>query len=79
MEFNKGSIITCSTSSDVTQLTQHQQDEIGIFAAHAYTILKTYIDLPYKNGVVTLLKVRNPWGKKGWKKDWSYGSNKWTK
>lgn len=27
---------------------------------------------------MTLIKIRNPWGKKGWKGDWSFNSPVWT-
>lgn len=26
-----------------------------------------------------MLKIRNPWGRKGWKGDWSFSSPLWTK
>ena len=28
---------------------------------------------------VRLIKIRNPWGDKGWTGDWSYKCKKWTK
>lgn len=28
---------------------------------------------------MTIVKIRNPWGKKGWKGDWSFNSSTWTK
>lgn len=31
-----------------------------------------------KFGNVTLVKLRNPWGKYEWKGDWSSNSDKWT-
>jgi hypothetical protein len=40
--------------------------------------MKVYENLPYKNSVVTLFKIKNPWGKKGWKGDWSFKSPFWT-
>ena len=36
-------------------------------------------DLPVSEGrKVTLIQIRNPWGYKEWKGDWSYYSSKWT-
>jgi hypothetical protein len=41
-EFGKGAIITCATSRDVVQLTEQEQEHLGVFAGHAYTLLKIY-------------------------------------
>lgn len=27
---------------------------------------------------ITLIRMRNPWGKGAWKGDWSFDSNLWT-
>lgn len=70
--------MTCATSKEVNQLTNSEQEKLGVFAAHAYTILKVYTNLPYKDSAITLIKIRNPWGKKGWKGDWSFKSSVWT-
>ena len=75
---NKGAIVTCATSRDVHQLTEQEQEKLGVFAGHAYTFLKAYADLPYQGHMITLIKMRNPWGRKGWKGDWSFSSKKWT-
>jgi calpain-15 len=34
--------------------------------------------LPWRDKKATIVKVRNPWGNKEWKGDWSFGSNNWT-
>jgi calpain-15 len=60
-------------------MTDSEQDNLGIYSNHAYTLLSIFPNLPYKGGHVTLLKVRNPWGRKEWKGDWSYYSSAWTK
>jgi hypothetical protein len=31
-----------------------------------------------KQQQITLMKMRNPWGKGTWKGDWSFDSNMWT-
>lgn len=59
-------------------MTDAEQDHLGIYSNHAYTLLSIFPNLPYKGGQVTLLKVRNPWGRKEWKGDWSYYSSVWT-
>lgn len=48
---------------------------MGIFSGHAYSVLKIETDLKAN---LTLVRVRNPWGHKEWKGDWSYNSAKWT-
>lgn len=51
-----------------------------MYAGHAYTILKIYYDVPIEEGKkLTLIKMKNPWGAKAWKGDWSFGSKKWNK
>lgn len=71
-------MITCLSSETAIELSKRQQENLGIYAPHAYTLLKIYENLPNSEGKVTLLKLRNPWGKKGWKGKWSYGSSTWT-
>ncbi len=43
-------------------------------ASHAYSFLK-FLDANGNN----LVKIRNPWGTRIWKGDWSFQSNKWNK
>jgi len=50
-----------------------------VYAGHAYTILRIYSDVVVGNEKIVLLKMKNPWGSKAWKGDWSYESAKWTK
>lgn len=50
---------------------------IGLIDAHAYSLLAAkVVDDNGRN--VRLVKVRNPWGKREWKGDWSDGDKKWT-
>lgn len=51
---------------------------MGIFSSHAYTVIGIQPNLEWKGRNVTLIKVRNPWGKKAWKGDWSFSSGTWT-
>lgn len=45
-------------------MTDQQQNELGIYSNHAYTLLGVFSKLKFRDGFITLLKVRNPWGKK---------------
>lgn len=79
VEINKGSIITCATSAYVNQLSKKDQDKFGIFENHAYSLLNIYSNLKSKDGSpLTLLKIRNPWGKKEWQGNWGFRSELWT-
>lgn len=51
---------------------------MGVFSNHAYTILSVEPKFTHKGRDVILIKIRNPWGKKGWKGDWSFTSSLWT-
>lgn len=64
VHLKKGAIITCATSAEVQQMTDQEQHQLGIYSNHAYTLLGVFSNLKYKDGYVTLLKVRNPWGRK---------------
>jgi hypothetical protein len=50
-------------------------EEVGLVPFHAYAIIKIY-DLPEYD--LKLMKIRNPWGAKVWKGDYSSTSNLWT-
>ena len=52
---------------------------MGLIADHAYSILKIRVIKHPIKGEVTLIKLRNPWGKKEWKGEWSDDSSSWTK
>lgn len=41
--------------------------------------MAVYSGLRYKNGdPLTLLKIRNPWGRKEWKGNWCFSHPNWT-
>jgi len=40
---------------------------LGLIGGHAYSLLKII-----KFDGITLVKLRNPWGKTIWKGDWSF-------
>lgn len=70
-ESDKNKFIICCSSRGVGQV----ENKMGITSGHAYTMIGFY---NLSNGV-KLLRLRNPWGKGGWKGDYSHGCKKWTK
>lgn len=50
---------------------------MGLISNHAYSIISA-MEVMTDEGVVRLLKLRNPWGHKEWSGDWSDTSDKWT-
>lgn len=52
-------------------------DTSGIVAGHAYSLISC-VDVLDNGRTVTLVKLRNPWGRGEWKGDWSDQSSKWT-
>lgn len=53
-------------------------NRFGLVGSHAYSIINLYEIVHPIKGEVTLLKLRNPWGRKEWQGDWSEDSNLWT-
>eukprot|EP00826_Nyctotherus_ovalis_P014121 TRINITY_DN138_c0_g3_i1.p1 TRINITY_DN138_c0_g3~~TRINITY_DN138_c0_g3_i1.p1 ORF type:complete len:879 (+),score=259.64 TRINITY_DN138_c0_g3_i1:50-2638(+) len=50
----------------------------GLYAGHAYSLLKA-IELNTRNmGAVRLIQIRNPWGEYEWTGDWSDACGNWT-
>lgn len=49
----------------------------AVVEGHAYASLKL-VKVNDNGKTVTLIKMRNPWGKETWKGDWSDSSSKWT-
>jgi calpain-15 len=53
-------------------------EELGIVASHAYSLLSAN-EVKTKTGKIErLVELRNPWGKSEWKGAWSDGSKEWT-
>ena len=50
---------------------------LGLCPGHAYSLLDIY-ELETNQGLVKLIKLRNPWGNREWQGDWSYNSSLWT-
>jgi len=49
----------------------------GLISGHAYSVISLH-EISHDGETVTLLKLRNPWGKGEWKGDWSDKSPLWT-
>ena len=63
----------------MAELSKNELERIGLVPDHAYTLLKILPDLPLEGQeTVTLVKMRNPWGNRAWKGDWSFDSEKWS-
>ncbi len=53
-------LVTCSSRSEIKGL----EEKFGIAANHAYSIMSIhFVNHPRTNEKITLLKLRNPWGK----------------
>jgi len=52
-------------------------DGNGIVAGHAYSLI-SFHDVLDGGNPVSLIKLRNPWGRGEWMGDWSDKSQKWT-
>ncbi|CAD8111547.1 unnamed protein product [Paramecium sonneborni] len=57
----------------------NNSEVMGLIADHAYSILKIRVVQHPLKGEVTLIKLRNPWGKKEWQGEWCDDSSSWTK
>jgi hypothetical protein len=57
--------------------TSVKQSDNGLVGNHAFSVLSTH-DIKHNGKAITLIRVRNPWGKTEWKGDWSDKSPLWT-
>ena len=55
-----------------------KMSETGIVQGHAYTLLKA-VNLKFQGDKVRLLQLRNPWGRKQSRGDWSDSDPRWKK
>jgi calpain-15 len=75
--FHKKYVI-CTNTEEI-----EKQESVGLVPLHAYSIIKAY-EFPSKMAknvetkTLRLLKIRNPWGNKEWKGDFSANCPKWT-
>ncbi|XP_062614294.1 calpain-9-like [Saccostrea cucullata] len=61
-----------------TNMTQGQRRRLsnGLVTGHAYSVTG-YAQIPVKNGMIILIRLRNPWGHFEWNGAWSDGSPHW--
>jgi hypothetical protein len=70
-------IMTCGSDDFEGDGTDIEQEH-GLVASHAYTLLSA-IEVPnYYGQKLRLVQLRNPWGKTEWKGDWADDSPLWT-
>jgi calpain-15 len=60
-------------------MSKNEQDKWGIFSNHAYSLMNIYSGIRVAGQDLTLIKIRNPWGRKEWQGNWSFKSSSWTK
>ncbi|CAK58158.1 unnamed protein product (macronuclear) [Paramecium tetraurelia] len=68
----------CLMTTGTISSTTTNQEIMGLIYDHAYSILKLQTILHPIKGEVTLIKLRNPWGQKVWRGEWSDDSPSWT-
>lgn len=67
-----------SSATDTDEISKSTMDSCGLVPNHAYSIIGLFsIHHPTK-GDFTLVRLRNPWGRKEWKGAWSEDSPLWT-
>lgn len=69
---------SCTGSSYNVLVNQQELYDKGLSDGHAYTLVGAKIVIPDDQIEVRLVKIRNPFGFKEWKGDWSDHSKKWT-
>jgi calpain-15 len=74
-------IKTCKSRNFTVIASTYGHDEVqyanGILQGHAYALL-SYHEVSDNGRQVSLIKLRNPWGKCDWRGDWCDTSPKWT-
>jgi hypothetical protein len=63
--------LICSSSWGDDATTDLNYEKSGLIMNHAYTVMNTYIITDDEGKEIKLLKIKNPWGHKEWKGDWS--------
>jgi hypothetical protein len=74
----KNFVICCAVASaSDPEMSPQDMKAVGLVDAHAYSLISAKI-VTYKGRQTKLVQVRNPWGKREWKGDWSDSWPGWT-
>jgi calpain-15 len=74
----EGLVLSGGTLGKDQTLTEgRQENNSGLVAGHAYTILQVYQPRLTLKDDIKLIKIRNPWGTFEWKGDWGDHSPLW--
>lgn len=69
-------------SSQNTRKVEGQKSEVkeahGLYAGHAYSLLQAEKVRLINGSTVNLVRIRNPWGKCEWNREWSDHSAEWN-
>ncbi|XP_078122380.1 calpain-5-like [Sander vitreus] len=82
--YDRGGIISCSIRAQPHEI-EHKMAN-GLVKGHAYSVtavkkvrLGHGLLAYFKNETISLIRMRNPWGKTEWKGAWSDSSEEWSK
>jgi calpain-15 len=77
LDFDENQFIM-SASCGVDDVSVSKLEDMGLVAAHAYTIIAVKQEADSDGEEVRLVQLRNPWGKFEWNGDWSDTSPRWS-
>ncbi|XP_076024623.1 calpain-5-like [Genypterus blacodes] len=82
--YDRGGIISCSIKASPTEYEMKMGN--GLVKGHAYSVtavkevrLGHGLLAYFKNETISLIRMRNPWGKTEWNGVWSDSSEEWSK
>ncbi|CAD8190588.1 unnamed protein product [Paramecium pentaurelia] len=78
MEKNDKEKYILTASSETNEQGMEQDNGNGIVSQHCYAILDLQKVIASDGQPDRIIRIRNPWGRKEWTKDWSDSSSKWT-
>ncbi|XP_069668699.1 calpain-B-like isoform X3 [Periplaneta americana] len=77
--YERSSLLSCNILLDAKELEEQTED--GLVIRHAYSITKVkyfHVKTPRREGMMPLIRLRNPWGNDvEWKGSWSDKSKEW--
>ena len=72
----KGYVVTCGTMGSF-KASLCMKQSTGLIKSHSYSLLGAHEELT-NEGIVRLVKLRNPWGETEWRGPWKDSCLKWT-